>query len=432
MSKNIKSLYFDIIKDDLTIIASNDCKQYEKKNKTHKNHKFCFIIPGRNSGIYLETLLQSIKNQNYTNYRIIYISDGSTLENDSNIIEQLSSEFKLDILLIYNFKRKGPAFSRFIGSQLLNDDEICVFLDADDSLYSNYILYLLNIVYNTYDIGCTFGGDNCLKFKLNKYKSTEFVNSRDKLQLYFPHLRTCKSIYLKYIDKNYLIDDNNEWFLFCSDVALFSCLVEICNYKFICILNKSINYNDANNASLNTGWKYQNENKKDPEINKIYNKRLHYHKLIRNKPIIEPLNNNNNNNSKIKYNQNDFNGDFNDNDNLKITDFEDNYEDNYENNYKDNYENKNDKLNIDELLILENKMIVDNNNNNNNSDYTIDDNYKINNDYININEYKINDDILLNFNLDTTNQSNTENPINNNNKTHSYTDDILDIINKYS
>ena len=202
-------IYISNNKDNIIINQGDGCKKLLKniKQEDYINHKFCFIIPGRNANPYLTEILNSIQNQKYNNYRIIYISDGSSVKNDELILNTIHDNKELNILLIYNKNRKGPSFSRYIGSQLLDDDEICIFLDADDQLYNNYILNLLNLVYNIYDIKCTFGGDSSNLYKYNKYKYVNnYIRGRlckteNNIHPYFPHLRTCKSIYVKNISK---------------------------------------------------------------------------------------------------------------------------------------------------------------------------------------------------------------------------------------
>ena len=281
--------------DDNNIIINQGvgCGKFIRKGTNYINHKFCFIIPGRNAYSYIKTLFISILNQKYNNYRIIYISDGSNDKNDQQVLNFIT-ETNLDLLLIYNKSRKGPSFSRYIGSQLLNDDEICIFLDADDQLYHNCILNLLNLVYNIYDIGCTFGGDNSnlYKFKthvnVNKYIRGRKSDNDNDIHPYFPHLRTCKSIYVKNISKTYLQDENKEWFMFCSDVALFTSLVEICNYKFICIMNQFIIYNRDNSVNVDTGYAYAKITKGCISGQGLMDKRKNYHNCIKNKRSLTP------------------------------------------------------------------------------------------------------------------------------------------------
>jgi len=105
------------------------------KNKSDKGRfkvikmvKFSVIIPVYNSGKYLKKCVDSIINQNYDNYEIIIINDGST---DDSL--DYCNEIKnfCDKVFVYSQENQGQLPTRLKGVSLATGD-YCLFLDSDD------------------------------------------------------------------------------------------------------------------------------------------------------------------------------------------------------------------------------------------------------------------------------------------------------------
>ena len=124
-----------------------------------RNKSFVFVITGYNSSNWLQKNLDSIVNQSYPYWRVIYVDDCST-DDSLKIIYNYTHihELKNKFTLLSNKQKVGSAFSKYRGYNLCRDDEIIVTLDADCWLYENNVLNYLNEIYNNEKILVTYGG----------------------------------------------------------------------------------------------------------------------------------------------------------------------------------------------------------------------------------------------------------------------------------
>ena len=95
-----------------------------------KMKRFSIIISAYNVEKYIDTAIASIKNQDFKNYEIIVVNDGST---DRTL--KILKTYK-DIKLINNNKNIGLGESRNKAVNVAKGEYI-LYLDADDTLYSN-------------------------------------------------------------------------------------------------------------------------------------------------------------------------------------------------------------------------------------------------------------------------------------------------------
>ena len=142
------------------------------------NNNFVFIIPSYNNNKWYKRNLNSIINQRYTKWRIIYIDDNST-DNTYSLVNKYikTNGIEEKITLIKNEKNYKQAYSRYIGYNQCNDNEICVLLDGDDWLYDENVLDILNENYVKYNLNISYG--SYVKFSNGKvqdkvYGMTEF------------------------------------------------------------------------------------------------------------------------------------------------------------------------------------------------------------------------------------------------------------------
>ncbi|MBK9400935.1 MAG: glycosyltransferase [Bacteroidetes bacterium] len=99
------------------------------------NHNLFFsvVIPTYNRSAFILKSLDSVFQQDYTNFEIIVVNDGST----DNTLEVLSTitDSRLKIVSIHNSER---AAARNRGVEIAKGDYV-TFLDSDDKYYSNYL-----------------------------------------------------------------------------------------------------------------------------------------------------------------------------------------------------------------------------------------------------------------------------------------------------
>jgi glycosyltransferase involved in cell wall biosynthesis len=93
---------------------------------------FSIVIPTYNLADKISEAIQSVLNQNFTDYEILVIDDGST-DSTKDVVNQFHDE---RIYYEWNVNSGGPAKPRNIGIEKSNSEWIC-FLDADDIWYSD-------------------------------------------------------------------------------------------------------------------------------------------------------------------------------------------------------------------------------------------------------------------------------------------------------
>lgn len=97
---------------------------------------FSVIIPLYNKSEYIEKTIQSVLNQDFSDYEIIVIDDGS-MDNGIAILKQ----FKDRRINLYEQKNKGVSATRNKGVSIANGKYIAL-LDADDVWYCNHLTEL--------------------------------------------------------------------------------------------------------------------------------------------------------------------------------------------------------------------------------------------------------------------------------------------------
>lgn len=100
--------------------------------------KFSIIIPVYNSAPFLEKCLDSLLNQEYKDYEIIVIDDGST---DGSYSIGLSYQQKYHNIHVLHQNNSGPSAARNKGLSMAQGEYI-LFVDSDDSVSEDYFLNL--------------------------------------------------------------------------------------------------------------------------------------------------------------------------------------------------------------------------------------------------------------------------------------------------
>lgn len=120
--------------------------------------KFVIVIPSYKNSDWCERNIQSTIDQNYQNYRVIFIDDCSpddTFEKVSSVVN--NSEKQDRFTLIKNKERQGALSNLYHAIHSCDDDEIIATLDGDDWLAHSEVLNRLNEIYSSGDVWMTYG-----------------------------------------------------------------------------------------------------------------------------------------------------------------------------------------------------------------------------------------------------------------------------------
>lgn len=140
------------------------------------------IVPVYNCEKYIKRLIDSVLKQNYKNFELILLNDGST-DNTASIL----SELKNDRIKVINKQNTGVSDTRNIGMDLAKGDFIC-FLDADDYIEEDYLKEVINII--------------------KKYPNIELINFGFYSDVENVNLEILSSDKISYIDRLY--NNHNE------------------------------------------------------------------------------------------------------------------------------------------------------------------------------------------------------------------------------
>jgi glycosyltransferase involved in cell wall biosynthesis len=120
---------------------------------------FVIVIPSYNNQEWCQKNLNSVFEQKYTNYRVIYIDDHSNDNTEKFVLDYLNvnSKYREKCTLIRNNKRRGALSNLYTAIHSCKDEEIIVAVDGDDFLYDEHVLNKLNTIYLKGDVWLTFG-----------------------------------------------------------------------------------------------------------------------------------------------------------------------------------------------------------------------------------------------------------------------------------
>lgn len=188
-----------------------------------KNVEFSVIVPVYNCEKYLEKCLDSIINQNYDDYELILIDDGSS---DSSVTIVDDYEKKYKNVRVLHKKNAGVSAARNDGIKLAKGKYI-TFIDCDDYVVDNYFETLHYIIceipnLDLYNFGFysdiedekqNLVSQDKINYKNKLYHSKEeirndLVELYDNTMLYNP----VNKVYVReIIEKNFLKFPNYNW-----------------------------------------------------------------------------------------------------------------------------------------------------------------------------------------------------------------------------
>jgi len=109
------------------------------------------VTPLYNQGVYLKETVQSVLNQNYENWEMVIVNDGST-DDSLNIAKNIIEQTNDPRLRLLTHENRGKGYTRNRGVRNSNGKYICV-LDSDDQLAPDYLNVAVNILEKDQGIG---------------------------------------------------------------------------------------------------------------------------------------------------------------------------------------------------------------------------------------------------------------------------------------
>ena len=122
-----------------------------------ENNLVSIIVPVYNAERFLKECVNSILNQDYKNFELILIDDGSVDNSHKICLEFADTDSRVRV---FHNENHGVSFTRNFGIDLAQGDYIC-FIDSDDLILPDYISHLLNSL-TTADADIVFCGYNLL------------------------------------------------------------------------------------------------------------------------------------------------------------------------------------------------------------------------------------------------------------------------------
>lgn len=223
------------------------------------------VITSKNNKNWYKKNLDSVFNQNYKNYKIIYIDDCSK-DGTGNLVEEYikikNQENK--ILLIKNEKWLSQMTNHYRAISMCPDEEIIVHLDGDDWLDNPNVLSYINKVYSQKNVWLTFGGAHVFgehppyfyhsdKWP-NKNHISVFENSvkfgNFRKVWFFNHLRTFKAWLFKSIKiEDLMYKSSFEKASIAPDVLFMYPMLEMAKNNALMTLNNLYVWNRTNPES---------------------------------------------------------------------------------------------------------------------------------------------------------------------------------------
>ncbi len=150
------------------------------------------VIPCYNGANFIVDTLQSVFEQDYTNYELILIDDGSNDDSKEKIFS-----FNDKRLHYFYQQNKGVSAARNYGLVIARGEYI-VFFDADDKMTSSFLSSRLN--YLKHNTLCEAVCGNVYHFQNNVIIKNSLKgassNASNEILLYNPQINTCPSNYL--------------------------------------------------------------------------------------------------------------------------------------------------------------------------------------------------------------------------------------------
>ena len=194
---------------------------------TNKDIHFCFVIASFNNHANIEKNLNSVLEQSYPHWRVLYTNDCSTDTTHEmfQAIMEKHPHLRHKFTYIRNDTQQGQMQNKYHMYTLVRDLEVVCILDGDDWLLHSDVLQILKEHYQTDTKLCTsnyrtFFNHELISYipSMKFYRTDELHMTRYNPEWLFKHLKTGYGILFKSIPKSYL-QIQGKWLTCCTDCA---------------------------------------------------------------------------------------------------------------------------------------------------------------------------------------------------------------------
>lgn len=225
-------------------------------SRTTQDKRFVIITASYNNKDWYQRNLDSLLNQEYKNYRIIYIDDKSP-DQTGKLVQEYAKELNKQHLInvIINDANIGALANIYNAIHSCDTDEICVLVDGDDALAHNHVLEHLNAVYQDPYVWLTYGQFEWFPERMPGFvfQLPGWVIERNSIREYLwvtSHLRTFYAGLFQKIKKEDLMF-NGEFFSKAWDLGIMYPMVEMAAHHCRFINEILYSYNTANQINDN-------------------------------------------------------------------------------------------------------------------------------------------------------------------------------------
>lgn len=207
------------------------------KRSSNSNHKFNLIVPFYNAGKWIGKCIDSVKNQEYKNFKCYLIDDLSSDNSELIIRKKISEDPRFKLIKNTEKKYALGNIIETLTSEDMGPDDINIILDGDDWLSSYNVLSYLDKTYTESDCLMTYGTyvyhpKGTRGFEPSKYPDNVINNNlfrEDKWRA--SHLRTFKTKLFSHVNLEDLKNENGQFYKTAYDQALMLPLLEMAGHR---------------------------------------------------------------------------------------------------------------------------------------------------------------------------------------------------------
>ena len=217
---------------------------------------FVIITASYKNAEWYKRNLDSLFNQNYDNYRIIYVDDASPDSTGALVadyIKECHQENK--VTLIRNPERLGAVANIYNAAHMCRPEEIILIVDGDDWLAHDNVLNRLNAVYQDPNVWATYGQFMWFPFALEgfAYPTSADVIANNNFRgaaWNITHLRTYYAAVYQHIKKEDLLFEGR-FYPMTGDLAVMYPIMEMCGAHTVFVPDIIYIYNAENSINDN-------------------------------------------------------------------------------------------------------------------------------------------------------------------------------------